>query len=286
MVKFLRTVLAVFICIVFTQSVMAADKLQVMASIYPMAEFCRGVGGDLVDVYQMVPNGVEPHDYEPSPKDLLKLGQMQVFVYNGGVEFWARPALQAIQEQQVNSVEAGQGLLTVAGKQDPHVWVSPRGAMQEVQKICETFCRVDGANAKQYKLNSERYLAELQKLDEQYSSLAKQYQRRTFVTAHAAFGHLAKDYGLQMVAVAGLSPEAEPTPQDLQKVLQLVKKYQVRYVFFETLTSPKLAELVAKETGALTAVLDPLEGVEDKDKVTYLDLQYRNLVALKREFAE
>lgn len=280
--KFLRIIITVFICISFDNLTLAAEKLQVMASIYPMAEFCRGVGGDLVDVYQMVPNGIEPHDYEPSPKDLVKLGNMRVFVYNGGVEFWATPALQALQEKEIISVQTGEGI----GEKDPHVWVSPRGAIQQVKKICEVFCQADSQNTAQYKLNTERYLSELSKLDEQYSNLPKQYRRRTFVTAHAAFGHLAKDYALQMVPVAGLSPEAEPTPQDLQKVLQLVKKYQVRYIFFETLTSPKLAELVAKETGALTAVLDPLEGVAETDKGTYLELQKRNLEALKREFAE
>lgn len=262
-----------------------AAKLQVAASIYPMAEFCRAVGGDLVEVFQLVPDGTEPHDYEPSPKDLTKVGQAKVLVYNGVVDDWAKNALTALSDRQLAGVETGAGLMELKGVQDPHVWISPKLAMVQAKRICEAFCQADTVNAAKYHVNLDNYVLQLQELDKEYQKFALG-KRRGFATAHAAFGHLAKDYNLEMLAVTGLSPEAEPTPADLQKVINLVKQYGVRYVFFETLTSPKLAELVAQETGAKTAVLDPVEGVSQGSKATYLDLQKENLLALQKEFAE
>lgn len=277
--KLILVLLMVFLC-----ETGFAAKLQVAASIYPMAEFCRAVGGDLVEVFQLVPDGTEPHDYEPSPRDLTRVGQAQVLVYNGVVDSWAGNALQALSDQKLLGVETGAGLMDLQGVQDPHVWVSTKLAQVQAQRICAAFCQADELNAPKYQANLAKYVGELQELDRQYQKLKT--SRRCFATAHAAFGHLARDYGWEMLAVTSLSPEAEPTPADLQKVINLVKQYQLRYVFFETLTSPKLAELVARETGAQTAVLDPIEGVAAGSRATYLDLQKANLAALQKEFAE
>ncbi|MCQ2362700.1 MAG: zinc ABC transporter substrate-binding protein [Acidaminococcaceae bacterium] len=263
-----------------------AARLQVVASIYPMAEFCRAVGGDLVEVTQLVPEGTEPHDYEPSPQDLLKVGRAGVLVYNGVVDGWACQALESLGEQKPLGLEAGAGLMDLAGVLDPHVWVSPRLAVTQVTRVRDAFCRADGRHAEAYNKNCAAYVARLQGLDREYAGLTAASGRRAFATAHAAFGHLARDYGLTMLAVTGLSPEAEPTPADLQKVIGLVKRYGLRYVFFETLTSPRLAELVALEAGVKTGVLDPIEGVEAGSKCTYLDLQKRNLAALRLELQQ
>lgn len=263
-----------------------AAKLQVVASIYPMAEFCRAVGGDLTEVTQLVPEGTEPHDYEPSPQDLLKVGRAGVLVYNGVVDGWACQALESLGEQKPLGLEAGAGLMDLDGVLDPHVWVSPRLAMIQVTRVRDAFCRADGRHAEAYNKNCAAYVARLQDLDREYVLLRSLSGRRAFAAAHAAFGHLARDYGLTMLAVTGLSPEAEPTPADLQRVIGLVKRNGLRYVFFETLTSPRLAELVASETGAKTAVLDPIEGVAAGSKSNYLDLQKGNLAALRLELQQ
>lgn len=263
-----------------------AARLQVVASIYPMAEFCRAVGGDLVEVTQLVPEGTEPHDYEPSPQDLLKVGRAGVLVYNGVVDGWASRALESLGEQKPLGLEAGAGLMDLAGVLDPHVWVSPRLAVTQVTRIRDAFCRADGQHSEAYRNNCAAYVARLQGLDREYAGLTAASGRRAFATAHGAFGHLARDYGLTMLAVTGLSPEAEPTPADLQKVIGQVKRYGLRYVFFETLTSPRLADLVALEAGVKTGVLDPIEGVEAGSKCTYLDLQKRNLAALRLELQQ
>lgn len=275
----------------------ASDKLQVAASFYPMAEFARNVGGDKVEVFSLVPDGAEAHDWEPSPADLTRLGKAQVFVYNGIVEPWAKQALTALSERKILAVQTGLGLYELAGevhedkhhehghhcahgKQDPHVWISPKKAMVQVERITAALCDVDAKNAKYYQDNSDKYVARLKALDAQLVNLAKNAPRKVFVTAHAAFGHLADDYGLEQMAVNGLSPHAEPTPADLQRLIKVVKDEGVRYVFFETLTDPKLAQLVADETGAQVAVLDPLEGLNEEGrqkKLDYLQIMQQNI---------
>ncbi len=258
----------------------AEHKLQVAASFYPMAEFARNIGGDKVEVTMMVPDGAEAHDWEPSPSDLAKLGHAQVFVYNGIVESWAEQTIKALSERKLVAVEAGKDLFTRQGKQDPHVWISPKKAIIEVERITDALCQADPENASYYQGNRDKYLEKLKALDKQLTQLAAKAPRKVFVTAHAAFGHLADDYGLQQLAVNGLSPTAEPTPADLQNLIKLVEKEKIEYIFFETLTDPRTAELLAKETGAKTAVLDPLEGLNKEGrekKLDYVQIMQQNI---------
>ena len=265
------------------------SKLQVAASFYPMAEFVQAVGVDKVQVTTLVPDGAEPHDWEPSPKDLTRLGRAQVFVYNGMVEPWAQQALDALSERKIMPVETGRGLFARAGKQDPHVWVSPKKAIVQVQRITEALCEADAKHTDIYKDNSRAYIAKLEQLDKRLAAVSKAAPKKVFVTAHAAFGHLAEDYGLRQLSVAGISAEAEPTPGDLQRLITTVKREKVRYVFFETLTDPKIAKLVAQETGAQTAVLDPLEGLDEegrKQGLDYLKIMEQNIANLQRALNE
>ena len=293
----LLVALAMFIVGCGGEKQSVSDKLQVAASFYPMAEFARNVGGDKAEVFVLVPDGAEAHDWEPSPSDLSRLGKAQVFVYNGVVEPWAKQALTALSERKILAVQTGLGLYERAGetheeehhhhdhgcahgKQDPHVWISPKKAIKQVERITAVLCEVDAKNAKYYQDNSAKYVEQLKALDIQLTNLAKNAPRKVFVTAHAAFGHLADDYGLKQLAVNGLSPHAEPTPADLQRLIKVVQEENVRYVFFETLTDPKLAKLVADETGAEISVLDPLEGLNEegrKNKLDYLQIMQRNI---------
>ena len=293
----LLVALAMFIVGCGGEKQSVSDKLQVAASFYPMAEFARNVAGDKAEVFVLVPDGAEAHDWEPSPSDLSCLGKAQVFVYNGVVEPWAKQALTALSERKILAVQTGLGLYERAGetheeehhhhdhgcahgKQDPHVWISPKKAIKQVERITAVLCEADAKNAKYYQDNSAKYVEQLKALDIQLTNLAKNAPRKVFVTAHAAFGHLADDYGLKQLAVNGLSPHAEPTPTDLQRLIKVVQEENVRYVFFETLTDPKLAKLVADETGAEISVLDPLEGLNEegrKNKLDYLQIMQRNI---------
>ncbi len=264
-------------------------RLQVAVSFYPMAEFVRAVGGEQVEVHTLVPDGAEPHDWEPSPRDLTRLGRARVFVYNGMVEPWAEQALLALSERRLIALEAGHDLFERDGRQDPHVWISPKRALIELERITATLQSADPEHAELYARNSREYATRLGALDNELKQLARTAPRKTFVTAHAAFGHLAADYGLRQLSVAGISAEAEPTPADLRELIRVVRREQVRYVFFETLTDPKIAELVARETGARTAVLDPLEGLDEAGRAAgldYLQIMRSNVDNLKKALNE
>lgn len=265
------------------------EKLQVAASFYPMAEFVSAVGGDKIQVTTLVPDGAEPHDWEPSPKELKVLGDAKLFVYNGLVEPWAEKALEALKDRRIAAVEAGKGLFSRDGVEDPHVWISPKKAIIEVERIADALSKVDEANAEYYRGNAKKYLQSLKELDAKLTDVAAKAPQKAFVTAHAAFGHLAADYGLKQLSVAGISPEAEPTPADMQQLIKTVKNENIKYVFFETLTDPKIAELLAKETGAKTSVLDPAEGLDEegrKNKLNYLKIMQSNIANLEKALNE
>lgn len=265
----------------------AADgRLQVSASFYPMAEFARAVGGSHAEVRTLIPDGLEPHDWEPAPRDLTVLGRSRVFVYNGLVEPWAEQALAALSERNIFPLACGEGLYARPGaKADPHVWVSPKKAMLETERIRDAFCMADPQHAEDYRKNAAAYLEELRRLDEGFASLSRSAQRKKFVTAHAAFGHLAADYGLEQLAVVGVSPEAEPTAADLQRLALLMRREGLRYIFMETLATPKLTETLAREAGVQVLVLDPAEGVDAEGRargLTYLKIMEQNLRNLEK----
>lgn len=256
-------------------------KLPVVASFYTMGDFARNVGGEFVQVDTMIADGVEPHDWEPTAKDMNKLGNARLFVYNGGVEPWAQAALKAIQDKKISSVEAGRGLFDEqATDVDPHVWLSPKKAVLEVRAITAALVKVDSQHAEDYKKNSAAYEKELLKLDQRLTEVASKAPKKIFVTTHAAFGHLASDYGLEQTAIMGISSGAEPTPADLKKLIDMIKEKQVKYVCFETLVSPRVAQIVADTAGAKTLVLDPLEGLTEEGRKNgddYLKVMARNI---------
>lgn len=267
------------------QSKQDNGKLSVTASFYPIAEFTRAVGGDNVDVLTLVPDGVEPHDWEPSPRDFTRLGKSKLFFYNGMVESWADKALATLSDTKLKGVELGKDMYKIDGRKDPHTWISPQKAIEETKRIVDALAENDPKNAENYKKRGAAYCQELQKLDAELKNIVKQASKKKFVTAHAAFGHLANDYGLKQLPIAGISPEAEPTPADMKKLVELVKKENVKYIFMETLTSPKLAELIAKESGAEVLVLDPIEGLDEegrKEKLTYLKIMQNNIANLEK----
>lgn len=272
-----------------TERITSDGKLSVAASFYPMGEFAKAVGGDKVEVTVLVPDGAEPHDWEPSPRDLTRLGYAKIFVYNGIVEPWAEEALEALQERKIYAVQTGEGLYTINGREDPHVWVSPRKAMEQVTRIKDAYIKVDPLNKAYYEANAAAYLKQLSDLDIKLHDIASSASKKVFVTSHAAFGHLAHDYALKQLAVNGVSPEAEPTPRDLQRLIKVVKKEKVKYIFFETLADPKIAQLVAKETGAEAAVLDPIEGLDEegrKEGLNYLKITEENILNLEKALKE
>jgi zinc transport system substrate-binding protein len=288
----------------------SGKKLKVAASFYPMVEFTKQVAGDHAEVIGLIPAGVEPHDWEPSAQEMKLIKEADVFVYNGIVEGWAEAALKSAVNDKRMVVEASKGIDLLEGLveeeepakkdgakveehhddgHDPHVWLNPVLAQKEVASIQAALEKADPTHKDDYKKNADAYIAKLKELDQLFKTDLKTTKRKEFVTQHAAFAYLAKEYGLTQVPIAGLSPEQEPAPDKMAGIVKFAKEKQVKTIFFETLVDPKVANTVAKEIGAKTDVLNPLEGLTDEDKknkLDYIGVMKNNLAALKKALDE
>jgi len=237
----------------------SSGRIAVAATVYPVAEFARRVGGDRVEVREIVPWGVEPHDYEPTPQDLVALQRSRVVVYNGaGLEPWIARALPALPPTAL-VVDASEGLPLRRG--DPHAWLDPVLARGQVVRIRDGLIGADPDGRMQYEERARALVADLAALDRRFREGLARCTRREFVTAHEAFGYLADRYSLRQVAVTGIDPDAEPTPGRLRQVIAAIRRGGATAVYTEPLLDPRIAETLARETGVQVLVLDPLEGL-------------------------
>ncbi|HSX19465.1 MAG TPA: zinc ABC transporter substrate-binding protein [Candidatus Saccharimonadales bacterium] len=265
------------------------SRIAVTTSFYPLYFFASQIGGDKVSVVNITPAGSEPHDYEPTTADIAKIQNSKLLILNGGVEAWGDKiksnlgptttiviAAEELLTQQVE--EDGQNV------QDPHVWLDPILAKAEVEKISQALVSIDSQDASYYQKNTQDLEAKLDLLNTQYKQGLANCGRKDVITSHAAFGYLSSRYGLNQVSIAGLSPDEEPSLKQLSAVSQFAKANNVKYIFFESLVSPKLSETIANEVGAKTLVLNPLEGLTDDETgqgADYFSVMRQNLENLK-----
>jgi zinc transport system substrate-binding protein len=262
-------------------------KPLVVASFYPLYEFSRQVAGDRAEVVSLVPPGVEPHDWEPSPQNVVEVQKARLFVYNGaGFEPWADKLVKELAGGKTVVARATKGveLLTAAGTVDPHVWLDPVLAQAQVDAIRAGLEQVDPANAAAYADNARHFKAQLARLDEAFAHGLRDCARHDVITSHAAFSYLARRYRLTQVPVMGLAPESEPSPAELAAIVALARRKKVSHIFFETLVSSRLAETLAREVGAKTLVLNPIEGLTKEEAAAgkgYVALMEANLESLR-----
>jgi zinc transport system substrate-binding protein len=266
-------------------------KIDVIASFYPLYFFAKQIGGDKANVSNITPAGAEPHDYELSTKDIARIEKAAVLILNGGgLEAWGDKVQNNLRNKNVVIVTVADGLITqeVEDKgaiiKDSHIWLDPVLAKKEAQRIAQAFMKADPGNAVTYKANRQNLENKFDMLDSAFRNGLKMCEQKNIVTSHAAFGYLASQYGLKQVAIAGFSPDYEPSPKELGEVVQFAKNNSVKYIFFETLVSPKLSETIAKEVGAKTIVFNPLEGLtpeEQSDGKDYFSVQQENLANLR-----
>jgi len=263
-----------------------ATKPLVVATIYPMWEFSRQVAGERALVTALVPAGVEPHDWEPSARDISEVRRAAVFVHSGtGIDAWAERLARDLDGDRTLMVNASRGitLLRAGAGTDPHVWLDPALARAQVQAIAAGLEQADPAGRAGYAANASAYVARLDALDQAFAAGLRDCARREIVTSHAAFSYLARRYGLTELSVMGLAPEAEPSPADLAGIVRTARARKVTHVFFEPLVSARLAQALAREIGAATLPLDPIEGVgrDDRTGAGYVELMQADLANLR-----
>jgi len=253
-----------------------ASGRRIVAAFYPLQLAAERVAPE-ADVVNLTPAGAEPHDLELSPRDVdgIRSADLVLFLGRGFM-----PQLERALDGQANAVDLLSGETLLPGGEDdepvdPHVWLDPLRFARIVERVA-TAVGDPGAGGE--------LVAELEALDGELRAGLKDCDRREIVTSHAAFGYLAAAYGLRQVALTGISPEAEPGPRRLEHLIEEVEEAGATTVFFETLVSPELAATVAREVGARTAVLNPLEGLTD-DQVgagaDYFSVMRDNLAALR-----
>jgi zinc transport system substrate-binding protein len=293
-----------------------AKKILIYTTLYPLYDFAKQVGGELVEVRSIVPLDAEPHDFEPSAKDIADANSAQIFVYNGaGYETWIKKIAENIDSTKTLVVEASHGIKLLkaeehddhgqeeeghtdehaneetdengheVGEYDPHVWLDPMRAKQQANNILAALVQVDPANKDTYQANFDRFAAELDTLDAEYSETIGKAQKKEFVVAHAAYGYIADRYNIEQIPVTGLSPSDEPSQKELQELIEIVKEHNINYVAFEQLVVSKVAQTVQRETGAEAVTLSNLENATKEQfnaGKTYIQLMLDNLEILKK----
>ena len=300
------------VCILFTwvllpwspSSAQPPPALKVVASLFPLQEFARAVGGDQVQVALLLPPGAEAHSWEPRPSDVVKVSQADIFIYvSPSLEPWVDKVLRAAQSKKLRVLEASQGLPLIkaegpeertgrAGgsrgpeKMDPHLWLDFALDQKIVDTIAAAFSEKDPIHAADYKNNAQIYLGKLNDLDQRYrQALAKCRHRQILLSGHAAFAYLAKRYGLQQIALSGISPDAEPTPKKMAGVVEMAHKTGIKFIYVEELVNPKLAQSLSKEAGVGILTLNAghnLTAQQVKEKVTFLEVMEKNLKNLEK----
>ncbi len=268
----------------------AQPKLKVVASFYIPYEFTKNVGGDRVEVKNLVPAGAEPHDFEPSPADIRAIEEAQVFVYNGAsMESWVERVLSVVRNRdKLVVIEATKGLplRKAEGEElefDPHVWTDPILAKEMVKNIRDGLIVADGAGSSAYTENAKSYSAKLDALDTQIRAGLRACRLREFIISHRFMDYFAARYGLTAHALSGLEP-SEPTPQRLAELIRLGREKSIKYIFAERADALKALEVLARELGAQILTLNTGHSVSEEEEragKNYLVLMEENLKNLR-----
>ncbi len=288
------------------------EKLQVSVTFDAMKEFVAAVGKDKVEITTIIPAGTEAHDFEPKAQDLANLSTSALFVYNGlGMDEWAEEALTAVNTEDLFVVEASKGADIIEnehedddhegeehedeehegeehegeehedeghhhhGKYDPHLWLSLKGAQTAATNVKDGLVQADPSNKDYYEQNCAEFIEQLETLYNEYSEKFQSVSNKSFVTGHAAFAYLCRDFGLEQNSVSDTFAEGEPSAQQLANLVEYCKTNQVTTIFAEELASPEVSETLANEVGAKVETIYTIESAQDD--MTYLERMESNL---------
>lgn len=280
-----------------------SDSIQIATTIFPIYEITQAIAGEIAEVSLMVGASEDAHHFEPSAQAITSVNEADVFIYSSDLmEFWVASMLDVTENNDLKIIDLSEGLdLTVAGEevddhghghdhggQDPHFWLDPLAVNKQISMITNTLSEVDPANAGLYEANAAAFSEELVSLHESYEAAFGGAKSREFVVQHQAFGHLAKRYDLEQVAVGGLQTEIEPSPQKMVEIIEFVKDQEVPVIYYQSGESSAVAETIALATNTDVAVLYDLErqpaafaDAKPTDNL-YLEAMYHNLNKLKK----
>lgn len=273
-------------------------RIQVAASIFPLADITKNVGKEMVDVYVLIPPGASPHTFEPSPKEFKKFVNVQIFVIVGaGFEFWAEKLITATAAESLLVVRTSQGIEMIPNiarvhqdaelssehslEGNPHIWLDPTIAKKITRQIADALAHVDSDRAHFYMKNAEEYMSHLDSLHIETKNAVSNFRIKEYVAFHPAWSYFARTYGLNQVGIIEESPGRHPTPKQLRRIVDNIRKFKIKAVFSEPQLSAKAATAIAEEADVTVLMLDPLggEGIPGRD--SYLDLMRYNLNVMR-----
>jgi zinc transport system substrate-binding protein len=274
------------------QQNVSQGKISVVASFFPIYEFVKAVGGNRIEASTLVPIGAEPHDFDPTIQQIQKANAAKLLVYNGAS--MEEPWIHELSPQNTIDTSKGITLLPnpsdpqIKGPNDPHIWLDPVLAIQQVQNIRAGLDKADPKNSQYYDQNAQDFIGQLNKLDTAFRGnlSSSNCAKKDFIAFHQAFGYFANQYGLTQHSIhEGLTPNGEVLPQKLVEVVTLASNLGLKVIYSEDLIDPRSAQSIAEQVpGAKVVVLSPIEGVKPSELnagIGYLDKMYQDLAALK-----
>lgn len=278
--------------------VVSQEKLTAYVSFYPLYDAADKIGGNQIDIKLVVPNGTEVHSYKPSPQQVAQLETADIFFYNGvGLEPWADKAVQNLKQSKTKTVKVSKSidLLPLGDHQhnkdynhkqyDPHIWLDPINMKKIAKLITEEFSKLDPEHKKVYQQNFNQYAHKINKLHHKYKTVLTANQQKYILVSHSAFGYLTNRYGLEQIAITGIAPHEKPSPQTLAQLTKKASKHNLNYVFMETLSSPRIVNVLAQEADLKVLTLNPIAGLtktEQQNNQDYFSIMKDNLDNLNK----
>jgi zinc transport system substrate-binding protein len=268
--------------------------ISVLTTFYPIFDFTQNVAGDKANVTLLVPMTTDVHDFEPTPSDIQKVVSADVLIYNGaGLEPWINQIIAAANNPHLVVIDTSQGITLLPVPQefqkdnrtvDPHIWLDPLLAKQQVENILQGLVKADPQDQQYFTANARAYEAELDQLNSQIINETSNVKTTVFVTFHEAFAYFAKQYNLTQIPISGPFEE-EPTPGDIQNVITAIKQYHLCYVGYESLENPAISASIASQTNATLIQMNPIEGLTASDQAagkTYLTLMQQDVTNIAK----
>jgi zinc transport system substrate-binding protein len=269
-----------------------SNGVKIVVSVHPLYDITKQVGKDRVIVKTLLPPAASPHTFEPTPKQMMEIWDAKAFIKIGaGLEFWAERVVQAVSNKNLVVVDLSIDMPLIYSSHahdhkmegsDPHYWLDPLLAKRIVDRVAGTLIKIDPANKKFYTANAEEYKKELDKLHQEIIQKVSQFRTKEYATYHAAWNYFSRRYGLKVIGVIEEAPGREPSPVNIAKIINELKRANARVVFAEPQFNPRVAEAIAKEVGARVLFLDPIGAFNAPDRDTYIKLMRYNLYQMER----
>lgn len=273
-----------------------SKKIKIVTTLFPLYDFAKNIGQDKVEVMLLLPPGAQAHSFEPKPSDIARINQADIFIYTGRfMEPWVEGIIKGISNKNLTIIDSSIGIKMIpavfhdldepVGSLDPHIWLDFDNDKVITNNIVQALTKKDRVNADNYLKNADIYHKNLSLLDEQYKKTLSNCNKREIIYGgHYTFGYLAKRYNLKYLAAQGISPDAEPTAQDLISLVQQIKKDNIKYIFYEEIDSSKIAETLSNETQTKILPLNTAHNISKNDferQTSFLSIMKQNLENLK-----